>query len=163
MRRTRWIVVALSLSFGLSAGARGAGPYSLDEAGTPPAVLDALLAPGRMTEPLERLLPRVELEGPEEKFKVVEVGRDSFTSHHLVAIRDREQPHRHDTHDLTVVILRGFGAMRIGSEERRVGQGSILYVPRATVHAFRNLSDQPAVAYAIYSPPFDGKDRVPAE
>ncbi|MBK7975297.1 MAG: cupin domain-containing protein [Deltaproteobacteria bacterium] len=73
-------------------------------------------------------------------FKVVEVGRDAASSHHVVAIRDPEALHRHDTHDLFVVTLRGHGTMRIGGETRPVGEGSVLYVPRATVHAFTNLS-----------------------
>ena len=50
--------------------------------------------------------------------------------------------------------------MRLGNEERPVGEGSILYVPRGTVHAFRNAAEQPAVAYAVYAPAFDGQDRV---
>ena len=29
-----------------------------------------------------------------------------------------------------------------------------------TVHAFANRSGEPSVAYVVYSPPFDGKDRV---
>ena len=78
-------------------------------------------------------------------------------------IRDREQPHRHDRHDLLVVILRGYGFMRLGDEERAVGEGSILYVPRGTPHAFRNASGAVAVAYAVYAPAFDGRDRVEAE
>jgi mannose-6-phosphate isomerase-like protein (cupin superfamily) len=77
----------------------------------------------------------------------------------VVWIRDREVPHRHDRHDLMVVMLRGHGFMRIGEEERALGEGSILYVPRATVHAFRNTSEEPAAAYAIYTPAFDGRDR----
>ncbi|HTO05774.1 MAG TPA: cupin domain-containing protein, partial [Myxococcota bacterium] len=84
-------------------------------------------------------------------------------SHHLVWIVDREQPHRHDSHDLFVVMLRGSGTMRIGSETRPIAPGSILYVPRGTVHAFTNQSGAPAASYAIYFPPFDGKDRVPVE
>jgi hypothetical protein len=28
------------------------------------------------------------------------------------------------------------------------------------VHAFRNQSPEPAVSYAVYLPPYDGKDRV---
>ena len=125
----------------------------------PPAVLDALFGEERRNVALEALETRALL-GPGENQRVVEIARDAHTSHHVVSIRDRETPHRHDRHDLTVVILEGWGAMRIGDEERRVGQGSILYVPRGTVHAFRNLSDAPATAYAIYSPAFDGKDRV---
>jgi hypothetical protein len=30
------------------------------------------------------------------------------------------------------------------------------------VHAFANQSGAPAVAYVVYTPPFDGKDRVDA-
>ncbi len=95
-----------------------------------------------------------------QEFSVTEVGRDDATSHHLVWIRTAEVPHRHDRHDLVVVIVKGHGLMRLGDEARAVGPGAILYVPRRTVHAFRNDSDKPAAAYAIYTPPFDSEDRV---
>ena len=125
----------------------------------PPAVLDALLGAERTTVALSELARRETL-APGEAFRLVELGRDAHTSHHLVWIRDRETPHRHDRHDLLVVILRGHGSMRLGSEARAVGEGSVLYVPRGTPHAFRNASAEPAAAYAVYLPPFDGRDRV---
>jgi mannose-6-phosphate isomerase-like protein (cupin superfamily) len=80
-----------------------------------------------------------------------------------VWIVDREVPHRHDTHDLVVVMLRGYGTMRLGGETRPVGPSSILYVPRGTPHAFANESGEPALAYAVYTPAFDGVDRVPVD
>ena len=126
------------------------------------AVLDALYGSERRTVALDALAEDDGL-APGEAFKVVELGRDAHTSHHLVWIRDREVPHRHDRHDLVVVMLRGHGAMRLGAEERAVGEGSILYVPRGTVHAFRNASPEPAAAYAVYTPAFDGTDRIPVE
>ena len=125
----------------------------------PPAVLDALFPEGRRTVALEALEARPSL-GPGENFRAVELDRDERSSHHLVAIRDRETPHQHERHDLLVVVLRGHGFMRLGDEERPVGEGSILYVPRGTAHAFRNASNEPAVAYAVYLPAFDGEDRV---
>ena len=128
----------------------------------PPSVLDALFPTGRLTQPIAELLAAHPLEAGKD-FQVIELGRDAATSQHLVWIVDREQPHRHDGHDLFVVMLRGSGAMRIGADTRPVGEGSILYVPRATPHAFTNLSGAPAAAYAIYFPPFDGKDREPVE
>lgn len=128
----------------------------------PPAVLDAQLPGGRRHEALAALAASAPLAAGED-FRVTEIGRDAHTSHHLVWIRDREQPHRHDRHDLLVVILRGWGGMRVGAEERPVGEGSILYVPRGTPHAFRNASGEVAVAYAVYAPAFDGQDRVPVE
>jgi len=127
-----------------------------------PGTLDALFPTGRVTQSLESLLAAHPLEAG-KTFQVIEIGRDATSSHHLVWIVDREQPHRHDTHDLFVVMLRGHGTMRIGSETRPLGEGSIVYVPRATPHAFANESGAPAAAYAIYFPPFDGKDRVPVE
>ena len=127
-----------------------------------PATLDALFPSGRLTQSLDALMREHPLE-PGKDFQVTEIGRDASSSHHLVWIVDREQPHRHDTHDLFVVMLRGSGTMRLGAETRPVGPGSILYVPRGTPHAFTNLSGAPAAAYAVYAPPFDGKDRVPVE
>lgn len=126
-----------------------------------PPVLDALYPSGRMTLPLATLVERVTL-APGELQSVVELARDAGTSQHLVAIRAQESPHRHEHHDLLIVMLRGHGRMRIGEGERPVGEGSILYVPRGSVHAFSNESAEPAVAYAVYVPAFDGRDRVTA-
>jgi mannose-6-phosphate isomerase-like protein (cupin superfamily) len=125
---------------------------------TPPS-LDALFPSGRITVELEQLAARYPLEKG-KTFQVSEIGRDGHTSHHAVWIVDREVPHLHDTHDLVVVMLRGYGTMRLGAETRPVGPSSILYVPRGTPHAFTNESGEPALAYAFYAPAFDGKDRV---
>jgi mannose-6-phosphate isomerase-like protein (cupin superfamily) len=139
-----------------------AGPGVRAVRADPPAVLDALFDGVRHNESLADLIGKIEL-APGEEFRVDEIDRDEHTSHHLVAIRDAEIPHRHDHHDLWVVMLRGHGTMLLGTEVRPVGEGSILYVPRGTLHAFNNSSGTPAVAYAVYSPAFDGKDRVVAD
>ena len=128
----------------------------------PPQVVDALFPSGRLNQPIDALLAAHPLEAG-KTFQVSELGRDTASSQHLVWIVDREQPHRHDTHDLFVVMLRGWGTLRMGAETKPIGPGSILYIPRATPHAFTNLSGAPAASYAIYFPPFDGKDRVPVE
>lgn len=130
--------------------------------GSTPPVLDALFPDGRSTETLAALAD-IETLGPGDSFRIHEIGRDAHSSHHVVWIRDREVPHTHDRHDLWVVMLRGHGTMRLGDEERPVDEGSVLYVPRGTVHAFRNLSGEIAAAYAIYAPAFDGRDRVDVE
>ncbi|MDP6529955.1 MAG: cupin domain-containing protein [Gemmatimonadota bacterium] len=67
--------------------------------------------------------------------------------------------HLHRTHDETVVILAGSGVMRLGEETLSVGPGSILLIPRGTVHALSVL-DGPMEVVSVFSPPFDGKDRV---
>ena len=125
-------------------------------------VFAGLFPGGRLAVPLEALAGRAVLD-PGEGFRVVEISRDAESSHHIVAIRTGETPHRHDRHDLMVVMLEGHGTWRLGSETRAAGEGSIFYVPRGTVHAFVNESDAPAKAYAVYFPPFDGTDRAPAD
>jgi quercetin dioxygenase-like cupin family protein len=130
--------------------------------GDPPAVLDAVFAGERQTIALEALETRPAL-GPGESLRAVEIARDASSSHHVVAIRDGETPHRHERHDLLVHLLEGHGTMQLGDVARRVGQGSVFWVPRGTLHAFRNGSEAPAVAYVVYFPPFDGKDRVVEE
>jgi mannose-6-phosphate isomerase-like protein (cupin superfamily) len=131
----------------------------LSAAAQSPAVFDALLAGQRTTIEFDELVQRAPL-APDEAFHIAELGRDPFTSHHVVSIRHREVPHRHDRHDLMVVLVRGSGTMLLGTEERPVGVGSILYIPRGTSHAFRNTGDEPAIAYAVYSPAFDAEDRI---
>jgi mannose-6-phosphate isomerase-like protein (cupin superfamily) len=143
----------------LCAGLLLLGLPALVSADGPPPVVDAWFPDGRRTQALRELGEANPLPAGED-FRVTELARDAHTSHHLVWIRDRETPHRHDRHDLLVVILRGHGGMRLGADERPVGEGSILYVPRGTVHAFRNALAEPALAYAVYLPAFDGKDRV---
>jgi mannose-6-phosphate isomerase-like protein (cupin superfamily) len=145
-----------------SRGAVAAAAVLVGCAAAPPPVLDAGFPDGRRTEALAALAAAETL-APDEPFRLREIGRDAHSSHHLVWIRDRERPHRHDRHDLFVVMLRGHGAMRLGDEERPVGTGSVLYVPRGSVHAFRNASGEVAAAYAVYVPPFDGRDRVDLE
>jgi len=87
-----------------------------------------------------------------------EVGRDEHSSHHVVAVRTGENPHAHLRHELVVMIVSGHGRMLLDREELPVGEGSLLYVPRGTRHAFTNEGDEPAIAYVIYTPPEDGND-----
>ena len=150
MRNRRALPVALSLLLLI-----GAAPA------VPAPTVDALLGNARVRIPLAALADRAPL-AADQDFRVVEIGRDAGTSHHHAAIRAAEKPHRHDHHDQLVVIARGHGTMRIGDDALPVGEGSILYVPRGTVHAFANASGAPSVAYVVYTPPFDGVDRVEA-
>ncbi len=135
-------------------------PAATSRAEPPSAVLDALLGERSTTE-IAELIRRAE-PAADQAVRVVEIGRDDHTSHHVGALRVGEELHRHDRHDLVVVLLRGHGSMRLGEESRAVGEGSIVYVPRGSVHAFTNAADTPAFAYVLYTPPFDGEDRVSA-
>lgn len=141
-------LAAALLAAGCAAGGGGGEP-----------MFDGLMPAGRLAVSLDALGELAVLD-PGQAFRVVELSRDAASSHHVVAIRHGETPHRHDRHDLWVVMLEGHGSWRLAGETRDVGEGSILYVPRGTVHAFVNEADTPAKAYAVYVPPFDGVDRV---
>ena len=126
------------------------------------AVVDAQFGDERLRIPLDALVERATL-APDQDFSVTLIGADDHQSHHLVAIRTAETPHRHDEHDLLVVVIEGRGSMLVERQRQPVGAGSVVYIPRRTRHAFRNESGAPATAYVIYTPPFDGKDRVADE
>ena len=132
------------------------------QGGASGAVVDARFRGERLHLPLDTLVKRAEL-APGQDFNATLLGSDPHQSHHLVAIRSAETPHRHDEHDLLIIVIEGHGSMLIGQESQPVGAGSIVYIPRRTRHAFSNESPTPATAYAVYTPPFDGEDRVADE
>ena len=94
-----------------------------------------------------------------EILRIVDAGRSESLSNHIVIVRSRELPHRHNRHDSTVTILEGRGTMVIGKEKRKVRAGSVLFIPRGTVHNYTNESKKPSVALVVFAPPFDGQDR----
>ncbi len=98
-----------------------------------------------------------------ENIKVVTLGKGEEISHHVVQIRDREIPHIHKTHDLTVLVLRGKGYLMLEQKRIDLMVGDVLFIPRSVVHYFVNTFSEPSVALAIFSPSFDGKDTLPVE
>lgn len=98
-----------------------------------------------------------------ENIKVTTLGRGRDVSHHVVQVRDREVPHIHKEHDLTVVVLKGEGYLMLGRKRVELARGDVLFIPRGTVHYFVNTFHQPSVALAAFSPPFDGKDTIPVD
>ncbi len=98
---------------------------------------------------------------PGQNIRVVNLGSGKETSHHLVQIRDREKPHVHRTHDLTVFMLKGKGYLMLGQKRIDLGRGDVLFIPRETVHYYVNTHSEPSVGLAVFSPVFRGKDSVP--
>ncbi len=101
--------------------------------------------------------------GASENIRVVTLGQTREVSHHVVQVRDREGPHIHKDHDVTVVMLRGQGYLMWEKERVDLVAGDILFIPRGAVHYFVNSHSGPTVALAVYSPAFDGKDTIPVE
>ena len=97
----------------------------------------------------------------DQNIRVVTLGKGKEVSHHLVQIRDREVPHVHKTHDLTVVMLKGKGYLMLEQKQIELRRGDILFIPRGSVHYFVNTFSEPSVGLAVFSPVFAGKDSIP--
>lgn len=85
-----------------------------------------------------------------------EVLRGDGVSAHLVQARGRLRPHFHRGHEETVYLLEGDGVMIIGDRAYPVRAGSLMIIPRGTIHSYE--AKQPTVALSIFNPPFDGED-----
>jgi quercetin dioxygenase-like cupin family protein len=99
---------------------------------------------------------------PADGVRVDEVARTADASVHVVQLRRSESPHVHARHDLTVVVLRGRGTLTLGAARLAQRPGDVAFVPRGTVHWFAREGDGDAVALAVFTPPLDGPDTVPA-
>jgi quercetin dioxygenase-like cupin family protein len=100
--------------------------------------------------------------GPEQEIRVDEVARTGNATYHVVQVRGhgREHPHRHATHDLTVLVLRGRGTLHLDDTARTLAPGDVALVPHGAAHWFANESTADAVALVIFSPPLDAPDVV---
>ncbi len=97
----------------------------------------------------------------DQAMSLEELSRGELASTHLVQIRKQEPLHIHERHDATAILLKGQGILWVGSRKLELKPGSIVTIPRGVPHSFTNQSPEPAVAYVIFNPAFDGKDFVP--
>jgi quercetin dioxygenase-like cupin family protein len=88
----------------------------------------------------------------------VEVGRHESASVHHLRVAEAVKGHIHRAHDEQVVVLDGEGTMRLGEASHDVVPGSVIVIPRGTVHSLV-VTRGPVEAVSVFSPPFDGKDR----
>ncbi len=95
-----------------------------------------------------------------QEIRLDEVSRGDSSSAHIVQVRKEEPLHIHQNHDLLVVILKGRGILTLEKRRLEVKPGAILSIPRGIPHSFVNQGSDPAVAFAVFMPAFDGKDRV---
>jgi len=91
---------------------------------------------------------------------IEELSRGETASAAIVQIRKQQPLHVHENHDLTAILLKGYGTLTVGDRKLELRPGSIVTIQRGTPHSFLNKSPEPAVAYAIFNPAFDGRDFV---
>ena len=101
--------------------------------------------------------------GQEMGIQELSRGEGDSASTHIVQVRRLEPMHIHKEHDVMAIVLRGKGTLTLGDRRLEVSPGSLISIPRGVPHSFRNKSSQPAVVYAMFTPAYDGKDRVLVE
>lgn len=81
------------------------------------------------------------------------------SSDHLIRLNRSEKPHVHDTHDIAVFITKG--RIRFHWKDRvcDLRAGDVIEIPRGIVHWGEKVTDEPPEAFAVITPPFDGKDK----
>lgn len=79
----------------------------------------------------------------------------------LAQIRNRENFHRHDRHDLLVQLIEGEGQLKLPDRSLEIEKGDWIIVPRTIPHQFINTGEEPARAIVVRTPPVTD-DRFPA-
>src|ERR1051325_1769912 len=62
---------------------------------------------------------------PRQNIRVTLVRQTERASVHVVQVRTAEIPHIHQTHDLVVFVVRGYGRMVMGSDTKTVRAGDV--------------------------------------
>ena len=97
---------------------------------------------------------------PGQPLRADRIERSRAASWHVVQVQGAETPHRHRTHDLTVLVLRGAGVLTLDGHATPMRTGDAAIIPRDRVHWFARSGDEPAVALAVFTPPLDAPDSV---
>jgi quercetin dioxygenase-like cupin family protein len=65
---------------------------------------------------------------------------------------DGPPPHYHSTEDETFYVLDGRAGFLVNGEWREVGPGGSAFMPRGSVHTFKNVGDQPLRLLVMTTP-----------
>jgi mannose-6-phosphate isomerase-like protein (cupin superfamily) len=144
-------------------------PKCKEAAAPAPAAASRAIAPpeapaGTVITP-EGMLPAVVWTDEElgKDVAIKTVRQSDGASHHVVRLLKAEKPHAHDRSDLTVVVLSGSVNMHLAGRVVPVGPGQIIDIPKGVPHWAENATVEPAFAYVVFAPAFDGKDRRPVD
>ena len=63
--------------------------------------------------------------------------------------------HAHPDAEQVYVIVAGRGLMHVAGEEKEVGPGTLVFVPKGALHSIRNLGTEKLVYVSATAPPFE--------
>lgn len=79
-------------------------------------------------------------------------------SYHGIRLNGAEKPHTHQSHDVAVFVLKGKARLHIGNRIVVVRPGDVIEISRGIVHWAERMGKDSTEVYAIFTPPYDGKD-----
>ena len=77
----------------------------------------------------------------------------------LLELTTPEPPHVHDSHDLTILLLRGAGTLYVADRAYPMASGDVAHIARGVEHHFHPSGSQPCVGIGIFSPVLSAPDR----
>jgi mannose-6-phosphate isomerase-like protein (cupin superfamily) len=89
-----------------------------------------------------------------------EIAWDSVSSMHLIQISGSVPMHIHESHSGNLMIVRGAGRLTLAGRKYKVKAGELVHIPKGTKHSFHSLAAVPTVVISVFSPGFDGTDRI---
>ena len=109
---------------------------------------------------LSEILPRVPLAEGEGSW-LLELERSDTQSVSVLMLEEGSalESRYHETHDLTIICVRGNAIVEVEGERRLARPHAFVFLPR--LHAYKILphgNEGDFVALLVFSPPFDGKD-----
>ncbi len=90
---------------------------------------------------------------------VKNLSKTKEASFHFVRLKGAESPHIHDRHDLTVFTFSGTSVLHFKDRTVSLKPGDLINIPRGVWHWAENIGQDATLAYAVFTPPYDGKDR----
>jgi quercetin dioxygenase-like cupin family protein len=123
---------------------------------------DVLRRETQVLEPamLLRILRQAPVAADEDLRAEPLVESEEFSAY-LLQFRTGEPRHIHCGHDQTFIVYRGQGEIYIDDQRRVCRPGDVFHIPRGTPHYCVNTASEPLVVVNLFTPPFDGKDRIP--
>ncbi len=68
--------------------------------------------------------------------------------------------HYHTARDEIDLIIKGEANMTIASQSHLIKAGDLIYIPPGTVHDFAAVGTETFELICVFSPPYDGRDRI---
>jgi quercetin dioxygenase-like cupin family protein len=68
--------------------------------------------------------------------------------------------HYHQYHDEITYCIKGQAVMNVSGKELVMNAGDLMYIPALTLHGSEVTGNETLQLISIFTPPFDGKDRI---